>query len=425
MTSAETCCPFCNARLEPLPAEKLPYETAINANVPSPPLQLSTTKFPCPRCGELVPMHYWPVMSGSTLLPPVSAGPCLDRSKRRTLQALLGIMACMAGLALCYALYTADDRKLRHPKPRELPAPQFVRSPAELSALGYLPPDASLVAGVQVAALLQEPVGKTLLREPYPPLVDRAVRLLEKLGLTLEDLDHAVAALVDGATMPALICVVRTRGPYDLEKLAVAVKTAKSSVHEKRPLYEFTLEPIGEALLWSADEQTLIFAARLTQPAVGAAEKAPAALLTSIPTRAQPFEEHLSPALKGLFQERLAKQSQLWAVADLANKSALGKLTWLLPPGPLWSSAEPVKRFAVGVFPQEGMTLLASVFMGEAKAAGELKKRLQEIDLPKGVTLRAEGPPPGEILAEAQWVTVQVRASAEGIREALGRFRPR
>jgi hypothetical protein len=374
MIFSTSSCPFCNARLEPLAS--------------TPPAD----KLPCPRCGEPLPVSQWQIEP--RLLSAPAAEPA---AKSKTVFVLLGLMAFMAALSLFYALYTTKSRQERHPRPREIPPPLAVRSPAELAPLGFLPAGAKVVAGIQVAALAQDVEGKKLLAEPYLPLIAQGARLLKSAGLTLEDLDSAAIAVLPGAILPDVVFVARTRVPYDLEKLAQAVQPAHTSVYEKRPLYDFAWPPFGGVTLWGVDEHTLIFVVR---PLDGEEKPSRHEVLPTLPHGADAV---LAPSLRQLLEERVPKQSLAWAVGEPE------KLLALLP------NLMSIKRFAAGVYPQDGLTLLASIFTGDAKAARELQAQIENAKLPAGVVLKVEGP--GDNRPEAQWVTIQVRTSAAGVRK--------
>jgi hypothetical protein len=334
---------------------------------------------------------------------PATAPTPLPARKRKTALALVGIMAAMAVLGLTYALYSAKLRADRHPRPKTIPPPLVIRSPAELPALGYVPRLAPVVVGIHVAALLQDPVGKQVLDKP-PALLGSVLKLLSSAGLKLEGLDHVVLALHGPA--PELVLIARTRGPYELEKVAQSVQPAEASVFRKRPLFVYAAPLFQDkAVLWGADEQTLVLAGRL-----GGDEKSGAALLEAVPESPQQGAERLEPTVAKLLEERVPRQSLLWGAGDLERFP-------LAQAALLFSAPEmaQVKRFVVAAYPQEGLTIVGGLFTGREGAARKLQALLQDAKLPAGGLLKVEGPPPGEPNPEAQWVTLQIRTSGEGI----------
>jgi hypothetical protein len=390
MSSGPSTCPFCNAVLPP---------------VPSPP---STEKLPCPRCGEPVAASHWQVATDAVSPPPrANLGDAATR--RRTALVLIGIMVLMAVTGLAYALYTVKLRQSRHPRPREIP-PVMVHSPEELPALGYLPPEAAIVGGIQVAALAEDPVGKILLEAPYPPVIAQASLLLKSAGLKIEDLDHAAVAMVEGKMFPDIVFVARTRVPYDLEKLSQATQPARASVYQKRPRFDFPWLPLGAVTLWAADEHTLVYVLRLTDDAnAGAGDQ----VLRGLALPPRTASEVLAPALRQLIEDRIPRHSLLWLVGDFENKAF--KLTKDLPlPKPRWLPLDRVQRFGVGALPLEGLTVIASLLAKDEKSAAEMQALFEKTAPPAGVTLKVQGPPPGEA-----WVMVQWRADAEGVRRLV------
>jgi hypothetical protein len=335
---------------------------------------------------------------------------------RRTVRVILGIMAVMALVGLTYALYTAKLRQSRHPYPKDLPPPVTLRAPADLAALGHVPSSASIVAGMHIGTLLDDPAGKALLAEAPPAIFSRLVRILEQAGVAAKDVDHVAAALLDRPLIPAVLVIVRTREPYDLEKLAKAVQPARISARKKRPLYELDVGAAGEAVLWGADDETLIFAASPMARTDPAGAELPD-LLAGIPE--QPSPKALSPSLQRLIDERLARRSQFWIVGAMEQSGLASKVAWMRMSRQHWFPKDEVKRFAIGVYPEEGLTMLASFFTGDVKASERLQVALTAAQAPEGATLKIEGPPPAAI-AEDQWITVQIRAGAASMRKLLG-----
>ncbi len=173
MNNEPLACPYCNA-LVPLDAGAVVGQ-----------------RVPCPRCGEAFTLRQPPPVGdvfrrASSRRQSIStaAGP-RRRSRRvhRRLEAgarttgswqavVLGVMGLMAAIGLAYALYTQPTRRAYDtalpPPPRrsplaDLPAPApVVTAPAALEALRWLPPDCTLIAGVQLTELRQTEEGRDL-----------------------------------------------------------------------------------------------------------------------------------------------------------------------------------------------------------------------------------------------------------------------
>src|SRR5262249_18320079 len=150
-----------------------------NALVPAETLQY--TRIRCSRCGESFANSWTGIQSGppnmaelrgsagaqERALPPRSA---LPRSRALAL-GIVGVMALVALRALGLSLTPWGLRESRHPKtPVELQAAR-PHMPADLPALGYLPVDCQIIAGVHVAELRKDPVGAQLLEPPLPGLL--------------------------------------------------------------------------------------------------------------------------------------------------------------------------------------------------------------------------------------------------------------
>src|SRR5207249_430412 len=121
--------------------------------------------------------------------------------------------------------------------------------------------------GLHIAEMLSDKqAGKALLAEPRPALLDWSVKPITRTtGLKLDDLDHILLATAFDAHFPQLVMIVKTRPKISLEKIADA-RPRKSSLHQDRSLYEFSLDPLREVMLWCVEERTLICVIRLDPP---------------------------------------------------------------------------------------------------------------------------------------------------------------
>src|SRR5207248_7655219 len=113
---------------------------------------------------------------------------------RKVAASVLGIMFFMAGVGLILALLTVHWRRQNDFRlKREPSTPPLVQAPGELAGLGFVPAECNVVAALQVAELLNDPVAKKLLASPRPALLDLVLGTVEKwTKLTAADLDHIV-----------------------------------------------------------------------------------------------------------------------------------------------------------------------------------------------------------------------------------------
>jgi hypothetical protein len=390
-------CPFCNGVLPALPASP------------------TDDKRPCPRCHEPVPAARWPIDSTLAAIsagpPPAPTPPDFKTANRKTGFIVLGIMATMAIVGLSYALWTTQIRRARDPKKIDRLEPISARRPLELPALGYLPKECQLVAGLHLAEMLNDKAGKELLAEPRPALIDWSLRQITRTsGLKLEDIDHVVLATAFDAHFPQLVMIVRTRPKIDLQKIAEA-RPKKSTLHENQPLYEFTLDPLGEAMVWNVEERTLIYVFRLDAPRTEHLNR-----LSATPRK---LDAMLSAPLQKAMKERLPTHPYMWAAGRL-DQLGMAK-DWL--PLAFGGKAElgPLKQiqtFTLGIEPVEGLTLKGDFQLANAKSAAAFKAFLDNVQIDGAKSHKVEASPSDE---PEQWVAWQVRGDVSAIRELLNR----
>ena len=257
-----TICPFCNGILPPLSA---------------PP---AAEKLPCPRCGELVVASRWQVDTSIVPGPSPAMSAAIRGGlpgNRKTAFIIVGVMLTMAVVGLSYMLWTTKLRQSRHPK-MALDPVAFTR-PLDLNGLGYLPKDSHVIVGLHIAEWLDDKkVGKPLLDEPRPAGLDWVVKTLPRVtGMQLDEIDHVLlAASFDN---PQMVMVVKTRRAYSVEKIVESIHPANSRLHQQQPLYEFSLNPWGEAMLWCVEDVEIVMALELMAIPQGS-EKIRAALIT-------------------------------------------------------------------------------------------------------------------------------------------------
>ena len=344
--------------------------------------------------------------------PPAYAGG--SPGKKKTLRILLAIMAGMAALTLVFALYTQQIRRQRDFKDRSDGNTELTRKPAELIGLGYLPQGSSIVLGIHVAALNEDPTGRALLREPRPALMENLLGVLERFGLKLVDVDHVVAGTELRQLPPELTTVIVTRKPYAPAEIEAAIKAQKVSAttYCDKPL--FYLDGPGVPKLWLAAPNVLVWTTLKKED------------LDRIPATLKDPPATLAPATREALVDRLGKQSRLWAVGDLepARKPIeLGLALGVFPKDQM-ALLRLVKSFAVGVTPHEDgeSHVLASFLVSDSETVPALAKYLESIDVQGAKSQKVVTPPPEVKDAAEQWVTWQMRAHAETLRDALGKL---
>jgi hypothetical protein len=391
-------CPFCNG--------VLPALTSRPAD----------DKHKCPRCGEPIAAERWPVdpalataiqAGAAPVQPPADFRP----ANRKTGLIVLGVMISMAVAGLSYALWTTQIRRDRDPKKVDKLEPIAARRPMELAGLAYLPKDCQLIAGLHIAEMLNDKTGQALLAEPRPTLLDWSVKQITRTtGLKLSDLDHIVLATAFDANFPQLVMIVKTRPKISLEKIADA-RPIHARQHEEKPLYEFSLEPLGAALVWCIDEYTLIYVVRLDAPQPEH--------LRGLSATPRKIDEAVPGVLAKIMNERLPGRPYAWAVGRLDQ---LGPMKDFLPlalgakadPGPI----KELQTFALGLEPVDGLTLKGEFRFPSAKTASAFKTFLEAAKIDGARSQKVEAVPPEE---PEQWVTWQVRGDAAMMRDLLNR----
>jgi hypothetical protein len=135
--------------------------------------------------------------------------------------------------------------------------------PAQLAALAYLPSDTNVLLGVQVREALEQPLGKEILeRWQAGPGEATLAAMAQWTGLELADLDHLIIGLkVDGSLLPRFRVIVRTNRDHDRGQLRAALKAGRPATRLEKTIYRFTIpQTLLEAVVWFADDRTLVFA---------------------------------------------------------------------------------------------------------------------------------------------------------------------
>jgi hypothetical protein len=386
MSSAPPTCPFCNAELPPLIA--LPQ----------------ADKVPCPRCGEPVPGDRFPV--GPPPTGAAAAPASLADRKRHTVTVILSLMGAIFIVTLIFALMTTRLRQARHPKVKdpeqaEAAVARRLTPPGTLLALDYLPRGTNLVAGLHTS-LLKEPAGAELFKEPRPTVLDRLVNALDQAGLKLDDVDHVALGVRfrDDAPLPLVTTVVVTKEAYPADRVARALAGrgfADAPEFRGRPVY--ASKKRQGTFAWLAGPRVVVFSA-------GVAVERPDRFV-------EPSDANLDRPVRDVLSQRLNKQSRLWAAGELTQaRTAVALL-------PAAERLKAVEQFAVGVLARDKLTLVGEFHTAGPEATQDVRAFLDALDVPGAESKKVEAPPAGVTDANLQWVTWQVRLTADAAREWL------
>jgi hypothetical protein len=286
----------------------------------------------------------------------------------------------------------------------------------ELDGMGYLPRNSQVIVGLQIAEMLEDKkIGKPLLDEPRPAGLDWVLKqIIRTTGMELHEIDHVLLATTLDLKSQHLTFVVKTRRPIDFKKVAQA-GPVESTLHQQEPLYQFSLKPAGEALIWCVDERTALCVIGLDVPKIEH--------LQGLSKTPRPIDEVLPVPLRDALKERLAKYQFAWAVGRLDQLGALKDLLPFVPGLKMDLTAiAGLKTAALGLEPIDGVTLTGHFQVGDAKSVGRFKTLLGGIKITGATSQKVEAPP-----AEANdpWVTWQVRGDAAMMRNWLSTFSAR
>src|SRR5262249_51854022 len=336
--------------------------------------------------------------------------PSRPRSSRATGLAVLGLMLLTAAVGLTWALFTKKDRREHDtgkakrlktwPPPVEVVKDEPVTplAPARLPALGYLPDDTTLLAGVRLAEVLGSETGKELLVNPLKvgEAEFRLTTLTEWTGLRPEELDHVVVGARLDVLPPRVTLVARTRRPYDSSSILAALKAGSAPGGKGAYAFEVPNVPLKPELRF-LDARTL---------AVGVFPGS----LDAVSPRPRTGINHLSDQLRYVLQERMKPGGPLWVAGTISDEDQK-KLAQLLAEGKkeyrdvltrlktfgTWMEVEPDRRFYVVVEAKSG---------ADAEALASLLPK--PADYPQLKTAR-----------EGAWLTLQFTIDLNSIWRAL------
>jgi hypothetical protein len=422
MTAAPLTCLFCNAE------------------VPLAPGLPKGHKVTCPRCGETFPLRQpsadvqpapGVVTAPAATLPALAAPAVAARplrsvvgANRRVAALVVGVMLLMAATGLTYALMTQDFRrandsgliKRRGYRPTR-PDHEANAEAALASPLGYLPPETNAIVWVHAAELRASPAGRRLL-EGALPVGGRPLPLGEArawTGLGVEQIDQVVLGLkADDNLAPPLTLVVRTRQKYDSQEVVRALEAQRRDLPgDSREVYRFTIPnaplPVRQALLWFADDRTLVV--RLLAPlrGVGLGQGQ-----GQVPVQPVAGFGHLGEGVRDLIA-RAGPSPPLGAVAQVADWSQgapvflAGQLK--LAPEDL-ERLQQVRAFALSLRPEKQVQLVGAVEAADAAAAAALEKRY--LAPHKGAAGLTFG-------RDKDWLTLRWTGDAAALGKALSR----
>jgi hypothetical protein len=328
-----------------------------------------------------------------------------------TAVALVGLMLVVM------VIWTSRDNR---PAPEQAPALAPVRTlaPAELPALGYLPDDAHLVAGIHVAEGAQGP-GKVYLERLWTMMTilgggDGS----EWAGLQWTDIDHLVVGLSGKPGQEQVTVVAWTRRPYRPAAVRQALGGRDAGRFRQEPVFTFAWDRGRPALGWCADPERVLI---LVFKAAGAGSKDLDAL--ALPPRRG--SARMPAALRPLFQQRpLPAGTPLW----LAGRPPAPELSrrWLAlahVPKPDEPTLAGLKAFQLGVrFEEKRAALSAELEGSDRTTARKLEEYLSPL-VALGKTL-AEGME-ATLVQKDNWVSLQVKAEIAAILKTAGGIKKR
>jgi hypothetical protein len=413
MSASPIACPYCNAQV------------AVAPTVPN------GQRVACTLCGESFALRRAdadftaeepPAAADAALvLPSVGAG---ARTGVRSPVAkwvivcvVLGVMQIMALGGLALALRTEDWRRevdtAPPVRPRRIPfedphGENVVTpvAPARLNALAYLPADVSLIVGAHVAEVRADKAGEELLSAPLSLDVAqvRLDSLINWTGLALADVDHLVVGVrvEDPLPAPRTVLVIRTREPYDADKVRDKLHARGKSVRGKKELYTIEVPNLPfEAGLWCADEHTLVFGLKREH-------------LDAVPDTPRPDLDRIDGEITGLLKERMKPAGPLWVVGHARDwsETAAGVLLLRLEKEDRDRLLK-VRTVAAWVEPGQTVKVHAAFHCADAASAVALERFFTGPDPAARPDLKA--------FPDEDWLTLQWKTDLDTLRQKLRR----
>jgi hypothetical protein len=333
-------------------------------------------------------------------------------------------MAIMAAAALLFAWSTIQDRR-KHDHLQTGRTEGMMRSivlaPIQLPALGFVPNQSTVIAGLQVAEALAQPSGREMLDALFGRDAESGSSNLERwTGLSLDEIDHLVLAMDTRRFLPPSVLIVETRNPYDWEQLRRSLKASRSTTRGSRALFQFKLgdSPL-DACLWPANDRCLVLSL--------AAED-----LDAVPASPNFEAKRFPAAVEMLLKERIPAGTQLWGIAHGVDMD-LWLNSPLLPPLPPQLAAVLTLLETVGFWLQwdQDLTWNLDLGCGEAQQVSQLAAHLHDMGFEKNKRLKLfESRPSAERLANeissslteeksGNWLRFQARTTTPALLQAL------
>jgi len=200
----------------------------------------------CPRCGDVFPIRGEVTEDSATPAEPTP----LPNTKHQTPNTKSGwsigrtvavaLTLGLIGFAVGLVVYYSRESK---PKPQPQPDPPAATTatpPAQLAALGYLPAECNVVVAVQPGPLLafaartnQEP--RALLAQAGLP--QQVLAALDRVGLTLSQIDHIVGGVPVGDVLELRITLVLVLKQPLADEDAFLKKLKAKPAPGKKPRY--------------------------------------------------------------------------------------------------------------------------------------------------------------------------------------------
>ncbi len=285
----------------------------------------------------------------------------------------------MAILGFAYAWHTVNWRRARDPKPAKPTAPAQVAAvkPIELSALGYLPPETAIVAGLYVAEAEKTPRGKEFLQGPrVGPIPISATDIENWTGLKINQIDHAVIGLrLEPRIPPSMVLAVRARQPIDQAKVRGALKAELPSDIGKKKVWHYNVRISSklslEGLLWFASQDTLVATFSKLD-------------LEKVPDQPASGAKQLPTALRDAIRDRINPTSQAWLAGHVETWDAATPLLSLVMNKENLETLASLRTFGFGVQLSKGIRLEGAVQGVDEAATERLKTRWTLMSVPEG-----------------------------------------
>jgi hypothetical protein len=304
-------------------------------------------------------------------------------------------VVALIGLLLVVLVIQTSQKPEPEPEPTRGRLTVAATAPADLPGLAYLPVDTDMAAAVHVAEVMQTDAGK------------QAVALLELVaksdveswtGLKTEDVDHLVIGFDGSKGFSEGTLVVRTRQPYNLAEIRKAFASRPMPQHGHKPVYSLAPRKDTNALLWCADERTLVVVFKVQgQPDFGA-----------VPTKPRAGKDRLPPPLLTLFQERpLGSGNPVWLAGSSPDAGVMKQLLSALPLGPANGNVlSRLRSVRAGLRFDPVLAVNADLETQDAASAEELERLLRRRK-GKGTALKVIHKP-GD-----KWVSVEAKFQGE------------